>query len=792
MTRETHPFPGLFGGVSQQIPAMRHPTQCAAQDNGIATTTDGLYKRNGLKQVAYLPFAGPNQGSVAGSAGSAHGHTIDLGPATGYYQLLIVNGSLCVYDMTTGAAQDISMPNGSAYLAGTALSDFRCVTVADYTFIVNRTKVPALTSATSTANPTNVAYINVRTAAGGVIYSANVNGIQVSITSATTTTVAAIAEQLRAALAAALSGYTVFIIPDTNIIKVTKVSTVITCSVSDGWSNTGLQSLTNGVPKYSDLPPAFETGYVLTVNGTADAPVQPYYVRWDGKKWVETLKPGLSTTLDPTTLPHQLIRNSNGTWTFKQGTWDTRLVGDDTSVPLPSFVGTKINNVFFYRNRLGFLAGDSVILSRPGNYFNFFPSSGSQVLATDPIDLAAISENVLNLEWVTNYNDSLIVWSGQRQQYSLVSGQVLSPEDCKLQPTTTFDCSDTAKPLTIGNKVFFLSRSGNFIQAHMYRVSPDTVTNWADDLTRHVPNYITTGFARHMAHSPAARAVIVVPGGTTKYLFGFRYELDEADQMTQKAWSRFNLGTTDGARIVGAYWIGRTLMLTVWLEAPADSAGGRYALWSLEMDETIKDSGCDVNLRLDQKATCTVGSFSGGNTTVTVPYLASAGQLTYLQCATGVEPIAMTPISETPDVANLRTIVVLPGDRTGYVVWAGRKFDFTYTFTESLLRDSNGAPIMSAAVKLVRIIVKYVKTGWFKATVTPLLRGTYEYPMDGRIVGRPGQGATQIALSDGELSIPVHTKAPEVKVSITSDSYLPVLLPYAEWVGDVTYKAARR
>ena len=40
--------------------------------------------------------------------------------------------------------------------------------------------------------------------------------------------------------------------------------------------------------------------------------------------------------------------------------WGERTVGDTDTAPDPTFVGTKINNVFFFRNRLGFLADDNV------------------------------------------------------------------------------------------------------------------------------------------------------------------------------------------------------------------------------------------------------------------------------------------------------------------------------------------------------------------------------------------------------------------------------------------------
>ena len=55
------------------------------------------------------------------------------------------------------------------------------------------------------------------------------------------------------------------------------------------------------------------------------------------------------------------------TFTIKQFTYADRLIGDELTNPLPSFVNKRINKVLFFRNRLVFLSGENVITSRPGS-----------------------------------------------------------------------------------------------------------------------------------------------------------------------------------------------------------------------------------------------------------------------------------------------------------------------------------------------------------------------------------------------------------------------------------------
>lgn len=790
MSLVTKALPGLFGGVSQQIPAMRHATHCTEQLNGFSTLVDGLYKRPGTKRLAVLPLSGGG-GSVATSYGAAFAHVIDRG-AAGRFLLLIVNGNLMLYSLDTGAVQTVDRPQGMSYLTTTdPARDIRAVTVADYTFIVNRTRTVAMKVATGTVNPTNVAYINVRTAVPNVAYSAVVNGTSVSISSGATPTNSSVAAALASAIATALPTYTALVVPGTNIVKVVRPSGAIVVTVADGWGNQALQSLTAGVDRYADLPASFEQGYVVRINGSAETVRDPYYVRWDGTRWVETMQPGLQDTLDEATLPFQLRPTTGNSWVFEPVTaWGKRLVGDDNTNPLPSFVGTTIRNVFFFRNRLGFLADDAAVLSRAGSYFNFFSSSATQVLDTDPIDLAATGEDVLSLEWAVPYNETLLLWTAGGQQYVLTAGDILSPKTARLLPSTTFEADPAVSPTSIGSRVLFVAPSGAYSQVNLYRVNEDTVTNMAEDMTEHVPTYVPAS-PRHLAASTVVKALVVAHGAVARTLSLFKWETDQRDMLTQRAWSTIELGGAETTRVLLTHWVSRRLYLVSHVTSGVDPVvGGRFVVDMLDFDEKAKDTNCDIALRLDARVQVTAGTFDGTNTIIDVPYLAPS-TLVAVKAVSGEEPLALTVFSQTPNTVTGTTRLLAAGNHTGAVVHVGSPFTFRYTFTEVFLRDQDGVPVEAASVKLVRYLLRYVRTGWFRALVKPLLRGTYTYPFDGRTIGQFGQGPSQLALSTGTFPIPVHARASGVEVTLESDSYLPCNFPYAEWVGDITMKAQR-
>ena len=130
-------------------------------------------------------------------------------------------------------------------------------------------------------------------------------------------------------------------------------------SHSHGFS-TGDKVTLNFTPSTSDtFNRMFDGEYTITVVNTDSFTVDRTENTSNGiaSGYSDTGTYTYTTTSDQYTLPK----------------WGERTVGDLDSAPSPSFIGSKINNVFFFRNRLGFLADDNVILSRAAEFFNFFP-----------------------------------------------------------------------------------------------------------------------------------------------------------------------------------------------------------------------------------------------------------------------------------------------------------------------------------------------------------------------------------------------------------------------------------
>jgi hypothetical protein len=123
----------LINGVSQQAAALRVPTQVEIQENKYSTIVDWLRKRPPSHVVAKLPKL-PN---------GAYFHIIDR-DENEKYVLVMTNDAVRVFDFA-GHEKTVNAPDGLDYLStGTPESHLRALTVADYTFIANRTVTCAM------------------------------------------------------------------------------------------------------------------------------------------------------------------------------------------------------------------------------------------------------------------------------------------------------------------------------------------------------------------------------------------------------------------------------------------------------------------------------------------------------------------------------------------------------------------------------------------------------------------------------------------------------------------------
>ena len=314
--------------------------------------------------------------------------------------------------------------------------------------------------------------------------------------------------------------------------------------VADDNGGRDLIAIKDIAKSFEDLPNQCVSDYRLAVTGDGSRGEDDFYVVFVGAGgsgvWRESVAGGLQNSYDDTTMPHQLrqdpLLSGSLRFSFEVIEYQARRVGDNTTNSPPSFVNNTINDIFFYRNRLAFLSEDNVIFSENGEYFNFYRTTVRSLLDSDPIDVSIANADVSTLKAATAIQDYLLLFS-EENQFTLSSGQLLTPTDVKADLSTQYECDLTAKPVIAGNSVFFATKNQYYAGLREYVTNPSTEINEAPLVTNHVPEYIE-GAITKMASSTNKSMLLCLSSADKKVVYVYKW-YDSDSQRLQSAWSKW-------------------------------------------------------------------------------------------------------------------------------------------------------------------------------------------------------------------------------------------------------------
>ena len=775
----------LIGGISQQPEILRLENQATAQVNGFSGVVEGLKKRPPTDYVAKIS---------SGSLSSAHIHSINRDVSERYI-VVLTNGAISVYDTAGNAKTVVAQTNATNYLATSSpRSDFRCLTVNDYTFIVNKSQTVVMDSATSTAKVEQAIY-QVTQGVDSTKYSITIDSTTYSFTSSNSDT-----EDIRDGLFSAIgtvTGYTFTKIGNSSF-KVVKAAGTLSVSASDGYGDNASQIIYDSVQNFSDLPATGIDGQVVEVKGDASTNFDNYWVKWmdSTSVWEETLKPAIEYRLDYDKMPHLLIRTADGNFRLTQAdgssytisatsydvpAWGDRLVGDLDSAPNPSFVDTNINDIFFFNNRLGMIADENVILSRSSEYFEYFAETVTDVLDTDLIDINVSHTKVSVLKSAIPFDEDLLLFSDQTQ-FILSGGASLTPANVTVNVATEYEnTTGTVKPVGAGSNVFFGYERGNYLGIREYYLESDGETNTGEDITANVPKYIPSNVFK-FALASNENILIALSSTSTEVNNLYVYQWFYADaKRLQSSWHKWSFGTSSNVTILNVDFIGSTLYLLM------ERSDGVY-IETMDVAPATVDASADYLTHLDRKiSNDTSGvseSYNAGTnqTTITIPYTRdNAMKVVGASTASNVAGQAIDTVSQSG------TSIVVSGDITAYDYYLGETYTFSYTFSQQYMAlgdqyaSGTRTRVRQGRLQIRNWTVSYNDTAYFVATVTPDARDTSTTTFTGTIVGSGLAGT--VNLEDGSFTFAVQSRNEGLTIALTNDSHLPCNFVNAEYEG---------
>jgi len=776
-------LPNLLGGISQQPVVVRNNTQCEAQDNALPSPTLGLTQKPPLEQVKVLS---------ANPVSRPFMHWINRDTAERYV-VFIKNASIQVFDLA-GNAKTVNTPDGVDYISqyGDMADNLSAITVADYTFIVNKQRTVAMASAEArhdTRYFSNAFWV--KSSVSGLSYTARVAGVDYTVVAATNDS-QSLALQLRNAINAAYgtTGITGGIWGNLVWLNYDGGQTPPPAlTVKDPQGNNAIQVLKDEVKQFSDLPPQMLVGKMIKVIGTDGESAGDYYVMitkesdgttGHGSIWEETYYADASGAVrgfNASTMPHILVRESNGTFTFKKATWDKRNVGDTTSVPNPSFVGRTISDIFFYRNRLGMCAGDNTVLSRAGDFFNFWPETARDVRDSDPIDTSVSHNKSTLIKHAVPFDRSLMLLSDQ-SQFNLTADGALTHETARIDVATDYETSALCKPEGAGQNLYFTSERGTYAALWEYFVTDQGNGTSANDITSHVSKLIPAG-TRVIAASVNDDFIVVLTDGAKNKLYVYKMAWNGTTKILS-SWGTWTLPST--AEVQGVKVIGSVVYMTVKFSA-TDLSLVKAQLTA----DTTAINECGYVPHLDRRMIQASGTYDATNdwTTWTLTYNhGNAKSYVVLTDDWGAGKKGAVLLATQPATTTLR----VSGNYATGRVYLGLASTFTYTFSPLNVRvqaQDGTTSVVDGRLQIRKVYLACGPTGYLKVTVTPEGREarTYEYgsPINRVTVETP-------LIEEMVVKIPARGKAPTLNITVTSDSPLPLALLSATWHGEFNKK----
>ncbi|BAO20706.1 tail protein [Pseudomonas phage PPpW-4] len=772
----SQPIKNLKGGISQQPDILRFPNQGEKQINGWSSESQGLQKRPPTVFLKRLAARGG-----FGAAPLVHLVNRD---ATEQYYMVFTGTGLLVYDLQ-GNSYTVRGYDGYANTA-TPRKSIRLLTVADYTFVVNREKVVDVGSTLSHPgyNLTRRALVGIRGGQYGRTITVKADGAtlgSVVLPSGvgTDAEIKPMPAQLDAqAIATALAtdintrtGTTgVSAVAGPSYVLLTKTAGFTTVTTEDGYAGQLAASCIYQVQTLNKLPNSAPDGYLIEITGETNRSGDNYWVIWDekGGVWKETVKPGIILGLNASTMPRGLVRAADGQFDWKVLDWRNRTAGDDETNPMPSLVDRTINDVFFFRNRLGFLAGENIVMSRSAKYFHLFPASVSSSADDDPIDVAVSHSRISILKYAVPFSDQLLLWSDQAQ-FVLTSSGVFTAKSAELNLTTEFDVQDSARPYGIGRGVYFSAPRASFTSIKRYYAVQD-VSNVksAEDISAHVPSYVANS-VHSITGSGTENFVSVLSDGAPErnYIYKFLY-LNE--QVVQQSWSHWEFGA--GTNVLASASIGSYMYLI--LERTEGIMLERIEFTDFTTDIPVEP----YRTYIDSKRVITLSLYDEGQdiTTFSVSTL-YGGTPSNADSFWTVDANGTAILHKAPDGGwASNPIVTFQGDKRGVQLAVGRAYQFTYEFSKFLIKqqadDGTTSTEDIGRLQLRKVWVNYERSGAFNVAVDNS-SSVYTYEMSGgRLGGEIVLG--ELSLGTGQYRFPVTGNALRQSVTITSNNPQPL------------------
>ena len=560
-----------------------------------------------------------------------------------------------------------------------------------------------------------------------------------------------------------------------------------------------MQSSVNDVTR---LPNQCKHGYIVKVSNSRMSEEDDYYVRFDGENdrdgsgsWSECAKPDIPKTLTnmPLVIQRTALANPGtssevATFTIKQFTYADRLIGDERTNPLPSFVGQRINKVLFFRNRLAFLSGSNVVTARPGTIGepDFFAESALTVSASDPIDISSASTFPSELFDGIAINAGLVVFS-TNQQFLLASDDtVLNPDTAKLRSISTFNYNKDIAPISLGTTIGYVDNSGKFSRfnemANISREGQPTVV----EVSKIVPTLLPKDINLLTNSRENSIILFAKSGSTDSLVYGYKY-LNVGDKRQQAAWFKWKLN--------------KPILYHFIIDDEYYYLDDNYYLQKIRLVQTTEDpsivqDNVDFLLHVDNHTTVSGGSF---NSTTNLTTFSGVSWLSTVSSPNHDLVVIDTNTNSArvgryakPTVSG--TSFTLPGNWSNATLTIGYIYPYEVqfpTFYPMKMAGEKTTADVNSSLVVHRIKLHFGKIGLYETTLKRVGKNDYTEVYESTELDEYDASDAPY-LEEFIKTVPIYEKNTNVDVILRSSHPAPATLHALSWEGDYSPRFYQR
>ena len=540
--------------------------------------------------------------------------------------------------------------------------------------------------------------------------------------------------------------------------------------------DTLMDVIQNSADDVSDLPSSCKDGYIVKVANSGEDE-DDYYVKFIGDNgngpgvWEETVAPDLELSFDAATMPIQLVRQADGTFDLQQSVWEDRLVGDNKTNQEPTFVGKTINKMVFFRNRLGILSDENIILSRPGDFFNFWVKTATTVTPIDPIDLSCSSQTPAILYEALETNAGLVAFAENQQFLMTTDSDVFGPRTAKINALSSYNFNIRTRPVSLGTSIAFLNNGGNYTRMfEMSTVNRDTEPQIIEQ-SKLVSKLIPLDY-EHIAES-RENNFVALSSIDSNSIWIYRY-FNTGDKRIQSAWVNWNL--------IGKV-IYHCIMDDVYYAVLKDKS--QLVLQSIDIRPTDGTQVDSYRIYMDNMVTIPSTDLTYDPNTLTTSFTKPSG----FPSDTNLSVFTLEDGNNQGRFENVTVddgVITISGDWTDTGLTLGYLFEMLVEFPTIYPQTKSGESVRSdvrSSLVVHRIKLNLEDAGVYESTLQR--KGKADYVQLYECREQDGYKADSLAYAQNkDQTIPVYERNTNVSLTLTSSHPSPCTLISMNWEGD--------